>query len=202
MKLAIEEVDHIRSVIDKSSITIDTLRDDLLDHLCCVTEINMTRGENFETALRKAVNELAPDGLDEIQRETVFLLNSTKIILMKKVTYGIGLFATMSFVLGWTFGILQWLGARELSIGGFLAFVFLYIPLLMIDRFKHKIRWTLSEKLKFIVGGISGIVMTTALGFKIMHMPGADQLLLIGTVLFVFGFLPSMFFTMYRKSVS
>lgn len=202
MKLTTEQIAVIRAQIDQSKITIDSLKDDVLDHLCCVVEILMDRGKKFEEATQEALEDLAPDGLDEIQQETMFLLNSTKIIFMKKVTYGIGLLASMSFVLGWAFGILHYPGSRELSIGGFLAFVFFFIPLLVMDRFKHKMRWTFLEKTRFIVGGVSGIFITVALGFKIMHLPGADELLLIGSLLFVFGFLPSQFFTLYKKSIS
>ena len=201
MKLSSEQIGVIRQQVDQSDITIASLKDDVLDHLCCVVEILMDRGKDFDAAVQEALHDLAPEGLDEIQHETMFLLNSTKIILMKKVTYAIGLLASMSFVLGWAFGILHYPGSRELSIGGFLAFVFLFIPLLVIDRFKHKIRWTLTEKLRLIVGGISGIMLTVALGFKILHLPGADELLLMGSLLFVFGFLPFQFFTLYKESI-
>ena len=76
MKLSPDEVAIVRRQVDQSSISIDSLRDDVLDHLCCVVEIKIERGEIFDTALQEALRELAPDGLNEIQRETVFLLNS------------------------------------------------------------------------------------------------------------------------------
>jgi hypothetical protein len=202
MKVTAEQVAIIRRQIDQSGIVNETLRDDVLDHLCCVVEIKLTKGKSFDVALQEAAHELAPEGLMEIQRETVFLLNSIKIIRMKKLTYSIGLLSVMSFVLGWTFGMLHWLGARELSIGGFLGFIFLYVPLLAFDRYKTNIRWLLSDKLKFILGAVSGLAMTVAIAFKILHLPGADQLLILGTGLFAFGFLPFLFFTMYKKSIS
>ena len=108
----------------------------------------------------------------------------------------------MIFVLGWCFGMMHWPGARELSISGFMGFIFVYVPLLAFDRYKANIRWMLSDKLKFILGSISGLLMTIAIAFKILHLPGADQLLLSGTGLFTFGFLPFLFFTMYKKSIS
>jgi hypothetical protein len=60
----------------------------------------------------------------------------------------------------------------------------------------------LSDKLKFILGSISRLVMAIAIAFKILHLPGADQLLILGTGLFTFGFLPFLFFSMYKKSIS
>lgn len=202
MKVTAEQVAIIKRQVEQSGIINETLKDDVLDHLCCVVEIKLTKGKSFDQSLREATHELAPEGLIEIQRETVFLLNSTKIIRMKKLTYSIGLLSVMSFVLGWAFGMLHWLGARELSIGGFLGFIFLYVPLLAFDRYKTNIRWMLTDKLKFILGSISGLAMATAIAFKILHLPGADQLLILGTGLFAFGFLPFLFFTMYKKSIS
>jgi hypothetical protein len=202
MKVTAEQVAIIKRQVEQSGIVNETLRDDVLDHLCCVVEIKLSKGKNFDQAIQEASQELAPEGLIEIQRETVFLLNSIKIIRMKKVTYSIGLLSVMSFVLGWMFGMLHWLGARELSIGGFLGFIFLYIPLLAFDRYKTNIRWMLTDKLKFILGSVSGLAMAIAIAFKILHLPGADQLLIFGTVLFTFGFLPFLFFTMYKKSIS
>ena len=84
MRVSSEQITHIHEVIDQSSINIETLKDDLLDHLCCVVEVKMTNGIEFEISLKEALDELAPDGLNTIQRETIFLLNSTKIIFMKK----------------------------------------------------------------------------------------------------------------------
>lgn len=202
MRLSLEQVALVKEYVRQSGIRNPDLQNDVVDHLCCAIEIKMAGGAELQTALDEAAAELAPEGLIRIQDETVFLLNSTKIIRMKKVTYTIGALSAMSFVLGWCFGMMHWLGARELSIFGLLGFVLLYVPLLIIDRFKTKIRWVLSEKLKFILGAISGLLLTGAVFFKILHLPGADQLLLLGTGLFTFGFLPFLFFTMYKNSVS
>lgn len=202
MKVTSDQVAIIKRQVERSGIVNEMLRDDVLDHLCCAVEIKLSKGKSFDAALQEALYELAPEGLIEIQTETVFLLNSTKIIRMKKVTYSIGLLSVMSFVLGWMFGMLHWLGARELSICGFLGFIFLYVPLLAFDRYKTNIRWLLSDKLKFILGSISGLAMAIAIAFKLLHLPGADQLLILGTGLFTFGFLPFLFFTMYKKSIA
>src|SRR5688572_300979 len=100
MKLSPEQVNIIRELVEKGGIKFELLKEDVIDHLCCVVESELDRKKSFEVAVQEAVAELAPDGLEEIQRETVFLLNSTKIIRMKKIMYGIGLLSAISFVLG------------------------------------------------------------------------------------------------------
>jgi hypothetical protein len=165
-------------------------------------EHKIDRGKSFDAAMPEAFKELAPDGLDEIQREAVFLLNSKKIILMKKVMYSIGLISTMALSLGWLFRILHWPGGSELVNYGFLGFALLFLPMLAINQFKIGINKALPEKLRIILGLLSGFITCMAVFLKIMHYPGADYLLVSGALLFIFGFLPFLFFTMYKKSIS
>jgi hypothetical protein len=202
MKLSHEQLAVIGEHIQKSDITIETLKDDLIDHLCCVVERKMDKGEDFETALQTALKELAPHGLDAIQLETFYLLNSPKIILMKKVIYSIGLISAVVLSVGWLFTVLRWPGGYELFNYGFLGFLLLFIPLLAIDRYKANLKNALCEKLKVVVGSVSGIVVGISLVFKFLHLQGADIIFIAGMLLFSFGFLPFLFFSMYRKAVS
>jgi len=203
MRLSRNQVQGIRTLVESSGIAIASLRDDVIDHLCCVVEIKMERGRSLETAIQEAVEELAPNGLEELQRETVYLLNSTKIIHMKKFMYLVGLLSAMSFVAGWAFGILHLPGALELSAYGFLGFSFGFMPLYAIDYYKTNIQRALSEKMKFAMGLFSSILMAASVVFKILHLPVLPTFFLISaTILFVFGFLPFLFFGLYKKSVA
>lgn len=202
MKLTEQQIHRIRSQVAASKITIDTLREDVVDHICCAVEVKLDRKCDFETALREAVHELAPQGLDQIQAETVFLLNSNKIILMKKLMYTVGALSSMSFVAGWAFGVLHLPGAYELSIYGFLGFTFLFMPLYAIDYLKADIRRALNERWKFGLGLLSAVLIGTSTILKMFHLEGASLLLVAGTTVFVVGFLPFLFFGLYKKSVS
>jgi hypothetical protein len=202
MKVSSEQIAHIREVIDQSSITIETLKDDLLDHLCCVVEVKMTNGSEFEISLKEALNELAPHGLNTIQRETIFLLNSTKIILMKKIMYSIGLITSISITMGLTFKFLHLPGAEQLFNVGFFGFLILFLPMLAVDRYKHNFTKSLSEKLRLGFGYLSALVIASSVLFKLFHLEGANILLLSGMCVFSFGFLPFLFFNMYKKSLS
>jgi hypothetical protein len=202
MKLSSDQIAIIRMYVDKSAISIDSLKDDVLDHLCCVVEINMERGKSFNNVVQEALVELAPDGLDEIQRETVFLLNSTKIIRMKKMMYAIGLITAISMTMGLTFKILHMPGAEELFNFGFFGLVLVFLPMITIDRYKRNLHKALSERLRFVLGFLSAVLIGFSVLFKIFHYQGADVLLLVGISFFSFGFLPFLFFSMYKKSVS
>lgn len=202
MSLSQEQLNIIRNTVDHERIRISTLRDDVIDHLCCVVEYNLQRGKTFEASLRDAVHELAPNGLDEIERETVFLLNRKKIIRMKTIMYSVGLLSTVALSVGTLFRLLHWPGGEQLFTTGYIGFLLVYVPLWGINYFKVNIQKALSEKLRLALGVLSGVITGTAAVLKVTHMPGADILLIIGMLLFSFGFLPFLFFTMYKKSIT
>jgi hypothetical protein len=201
MKLSDEQVAIIQERVDQSQINIPTLRDDVLDHLCCAVESRLEHGKTFEEAVPEAIRELAPDGLDEIQQETVFLLN-TKIILMKKAIYSIGLASAVAMSIGLMFKFMRWPGADQLITYGFLGFSLLFLPMVFVNHFKVNLQAPLPEKLRILFGILSAVATALSVTFKMFHLAGADYLLLIGALLFSFGFLPFQFFALYKKSVS
>jgi hypothetical protein len=200
MSLTPEQEERIMEVVDAENFSIASLREDLVDHLCCVVEYKIKRGSAFDIALKEALHELAPNGLKRIEEETFFLLNSAKIISMKKIMYAIGLVSAMTVCIGWTFKILHWKMGPELSSYGIMGF-FVFLSMIAIDNYKYSLNKALSEKLKIILGLLSALVLGTSIIFKLMHLSGADLLLLLGACLFSFGFLPFLFFTMYKKSL-
>jgi hypothetical protein len=202
MKLSPEQVMAVRKLVDEGGITFDLLREDVIDHICCVVEVELDRRKNFEAAVQEAMHELAPDGLQEIQRETVFLLNSTKIIRMKKVMYSVGLISSICVSIGFLMKLLHLPGGNQVLTYGLLTFGLLFLPMIAINHFKMSIKRALSDKLRTILGLVSGIMISLGVIFKMLHIILADELLISGIVIFSFGFLPFLFFTMYRKSVS
>lgn len=201
MRLTDKQIAAIQDNIEETGITLDSLKEDLLDHICCVVEHEMKQGKNFDTAYDNAVTQLSPNGLQEIQRETVFLLNFNKIIRMKKIMYAIGLLASMSVSIGYLFIILRWPGGPNMFNYGILAFVLIFLPLLAIDRYKVNISQAVSEKIRLILGFSSAFLTGLSVVFKLLHLQGATILIILGAMLFAFGFLPFLFFRMYKRSI-
>lgn len=202
MKLSEAQVNSIRQVLVVGGIAHERLHEDILDHLCCVLEARLTSGGDFARCLEEAIAELAPDGLQNIQNETIFLLNSKKIMIMKKFMYAVGLVTTASMTMGLTFKILHLPGAEELFNFGFFGFALIFLPMVMVDRFKQKIYGALSEKLRVLFGVVSAVAIGMSVMFKIFHYGNADLMLLVGISIFSFGFLPFLFFNLYKKSLS
>lgn len=200
MNLSADQTNYVREYVDQNNIRIDTLRDDVLDHLCCSIEFKIAEGKSFEDSLREAVDELAPEGLTKLEYETMRLLESNNI-LMKRFMYFVGLATTIAMSMGFTFRILHLPGGFELLNYGFLAFALIFLPMITYNNFRMNVRRTLAEKLRIILGIVSALCTGVAVLFKMLHYPGVDPLLLAGTIIFSFGFLPFLFYTMYERSV-
>ncbi|MBK5279041.1 MAG: hypothetical protein JJE09_09295 [Bacteroidia bacterium] len=121
---------------------------------------------------------------------------------MRKIMYSIGLITTIGISLGATFKILHMPGGEQLFNYSFLGFLLIYVPMTSIDRYKQNGCKTLSEKLRIGLAFSSSITIGFAVLFKMLHLQGVDELLLVGMGMFSFGFLPLLFFTMYKKSIS
>ena len=202
MKLTSDQENTIKAFVDAQGLKIKTLRDDITDHLCCVVESQLGKGKSFEDLLDRAIIDLAPNGLIEIQHKTIFLLNSKRIIFMKKLIYLIGFIGSITLTAGVTFKLLRMPYATKLFTIGFLTILLIFIPLIAIDKYKVSLSKSISMKLKIILGVTASIITGLSGLFKVMHLQGADLLLILGAFIFGFGFLPFYFFTMYKKSVS
>lgn len=201
--LSEDKVEFIRNKIDQSSITIQELKDDLLDHISCFIEQKLKNGYSFEIAYQKALDVVCPNGFDEIQHETIYLLNANKIRLMKTLTYTAGLITAIATSAGFLFKILHLPGGNDLFNYGFLGFVIVFVPLFSIDRYKLSINKALSERLKLILGLSSALLAGGGVLLKMLDLSAIGNVLLVlGMLTFMVGFLPFFFFRMYRQSKS
>ncbi len=196
-----EQVELVIEEVNKSSLRNQQLKDDLIDHLSCLIEYEMKKGAGFSEAMELAFQQTAPNGLNEIQQETIFLLNYSKIIFMKRLTYTLGFIFSAAFFIGIFFKLMHLPGATILGFGGGAGLAFVFIPLLLINKYKQLMGEVLSERLKWFVGSASLILFMAASFFKLFHLPGAAILLGSCFLVFVFGFLPFLFFRMYKQSV-
>lgn len=195
MSLSNENIKEISAILNKSKISNEQMRDNLIDHLCCATEAKMKTGKQFEDALTIALQELAPNGFAEIELESYLLLNS-KSIAMKKLTYSLGLFFSISASLGFILKILHYPGANELLIVGLGGIAIVFLPLFLTSRKKT----TFQSIDKIVLVSLSFICIGGML--KVMHLASSNEILIVGFLLFSLGFLPMKFLKMYRESIA
>ena len=132
-------VDRIMYEIDGSTIRRKELKDDLVDHFCCLVEMDMKKGVGFDEAYQRAYKQTCPNGFDEIQRETVVLLNYKLLMLMKRATFISGFLFSAMFVAGGVMKALHLQGAAMLLILGTFGMLGIFMPLLVINQFKRNL---------------------------------------------------------------
>ena len=74
--------------------------------------------------------------------------------------------------------------------------------MLVVDRFRVHMRKPAAEKIKICLGAVSGFTVGLSLVFKLLHLQGVGIVLLVGMLMFMFGFLPIFFFNLYKAAVN
>ena len=116
---------------------------------------------------------------------------------MKKTIYFIALITTFFIVFGSLFKIMHWPGAAVMITIGSFSFVFLFIPLIILKKFKEDS--FLKDQIIYSLGIILGTVLGLGFIFKIMHWPMASALMLSSIILFNFLFVPVYFVSRYKR---
>ena len=206
-KLTEKQIDYITQAVNESTIQSEAMKEDLIDHFCCAIEADMQKGASFETAYDKAYHYICPDGFDEIQRETIFLLTFKNIKKMKKLLFISGYLSAIGVATS-LFRYVHWHMVDPLLIPylGIVMFVtaviivFVFLPTLFMYLYKKDLAQFYGKKMMYI-GGFTGaaFLVLTAL-FYLMHWPLDGIFLLTALVAFNFAFFPMLFLKMYRKT--
>ena len=200
--LSDENIDFIVKEISNSTIVSTELKEDLIDHFCCIVEDEMKRGMDFKEAYDKAYQYIVPGGFDEIQQETVFLLTKKKIQIMKKTIYLSAFLTSVGFTTGGLFKIMHWPFAGIIILLSSMVLILALLPSLFIHQYKKEVSKVFTNKLSYILG-YSGLAMLLAsILFKIFHWPMSSVLLVVSVLVLNLGFFPLLFLKMYKKSTT
>ena len=200
-KLTTEQIDFIADQVNKSKIDSKELKEDLIDHFCCIIEDDIRLGKSFEESYNRAYQIVCPNGFDEIHQETILLLTSKNIIIMKKLLFSLGFITTVFLVTSFLFKALHWPGAGSILIVASFLLIFVFVPLVLLYFYKREFSKYISYKLKYVFGFLGLALLLTGSLFKVMHWPGSGLLFLVSVAVINFGFLPFLFYRLYRKSV-
>ncbi|MEY4876552.1 MAG: hypothetical protein RL708_1701 [Bacteroidota bacterium] len=199
-QLTDKQIDFILDDIKKRGIRIESLQQNLLDHICCTIENEMNEGDDFEFFYSATIQKFYTNELFEIEQETNYLLTFKNFYFMKKVLILSGIATASSFVLGSVFKIMQWPGASFFFVIAIGLTSLLFLPLLFI--LKNKELKNVQEKLVLASAIVVGILYSIAILGSVMHWqiakPGTFWLLTIGFSFFVF--IPLYFFNGIKKT--
>ncbi len=195
--LSEKQVDFILNDIRRNGIQTEELQLNLLDHICCLIEKEMSSENDFDEIYRSVLSRFFKKELKEIQEETDLLLTFKNYYAMKKVMLRSGMFSAVAFTIGAIFKIMHWPGAAMMVVLAIASVSFVFLPIFFLVKTKE----VKEKKEKFILGfgTFFGVLFSISILFKIMHWPGANMLWLMGLGVLFFLFLPMYFFTGIRN---
>lgn len=180
-KLTDEQKAGLREFLERQGLSFKPLQDEMVDHMSCDLEDRMTEGLSFQDAWNQSLTEISDNHFQLIQREIMETINKrfTWSQIFSFCALGLILIATVFKELHLQFG-----GYVLLLAFGFLATSLLTGSLsgIAVNKGKRGSQWLLA-----VVAGI--IILLIAFSFKLLHLAGADQLVVLGVSVLIISLL-------------
>lgn len=186
-----QQIDYILSDISARGVEMESLQQNLLDHICCIIENNLEENGDFESFYQKTIETFYKDQLWEIEEETLQLLTFKNYYTMKKVMIVSGTFSAAAMIFGILFKFLHWPGAAILIILGIGISSLIFLPLLFTLKLKEQ--QNLKDKIGLGLISFASILLCLSVLFKVMHWPGANLMGIMFLVILGLIFLPLNF---------
>ena len=197
-QLSDQQIDYILNDIGARGVEMESLQQNLLDHICCIIEQNLEENGDFESFYQTTIKTFYKDELWEIEEETLQLLTHKNYYTMKKIMIYSGTLSVAGFIAGSLFKIMHWPGASAILLLSMLNISLIFLPLLFI--LKTREVNTMKDKLMVTIGTIFGILFSFSSLFKIFHWPGANLMWIFALGILMFVFIPIYFFSGIRNA--
>lgn len=195
--LSDEHIDFILDDIKANGVVIEDLQHNLLDHICCIIENELNEGEDFYSFYKQVLPRFFKKELREIEEETKNLLTFKNYYAMRNTLKISGLISATLTFLGATLKVLHLPGAGISIVVGGLLFSLVFLPLMIVLKFKDEEKQI--DKIVLSFGFLIAMVAFTGVLFKLMHWPFANIMMLSGIATFVFAYVPIYFITRVRR---
>lgn len=192
-----EQVEFILKDIEARGVVLEDLRDNLLDHMCCIIEEEMDEKEDFKVFYESVLPRFFKENLLEIQVETDNLIKFKNFYSMKKIMKISGIATVFFTTVGAILKTSHLPGAGMCIVLGGFTFSLIFLPLLIAIKFKDE--ESKVDKTVFSFGFLIAIILSAGLIFKLMHWPFANIMMLSSTVIFTFVYVPVYFFSRVRR---
>jgi hypothetical protein len=174
-RLTPDQLHLIQDYIREQGISYSPLREELLDHLLSDIESRMEADSSFEEAWQQVTGQIAKNHLKQIENETMESINKRLNLNTLFAGIAISLLALSTF-----FKTMHWPGANIMLVSFFiLSGLFLFISMIRsnIGYKEQKGRIFLT----FISLGL--IAYLSFLAFRLLHLPGANQLGVLSVII-------------------
>jgi len=196
-KITDNEVDFILNDISKKGIKTEDVRDNILDHVCCIIENEMKKGMNFNEFYRDTISQFYLNNLDEIEEETQLLLTFKYYHAMKRTVKTSGIISILLFVIGSILKSLHLPGAGVVIVLGLSFFSLVFIPLNIVLKYRDDKED--KNRLTMVLGLVLGSITSIGILFKLMHWPTANIIIISCLTIFTFVYIPIYFVNNYKN---
>lgn len=191
-----DQIDFILEDIEKRGVRTEDVRNNILDHVCCILENEMSNEMNFSEFYRNTIARFYKSELGEIEKETQDLLTFKNYYAMKRTLKISGVISIILIMIGVTFKSMHWPGAGVTVVLGLAFFSLIFIPLNIVLKFKDD--KAKSNRIIMTIGMLTASVATIGVLFKIMHWPYANILMFSSLLVFMLVFIPIYFIVKFK----
>jgi len=193
------QIEKIADTVHNSNIASAEMKDDLIDHLCCMVEDEMSKGGDFETAYQVVLQRFYPKGLNEVPDETVFLFTSKSRKKIDRVISISGFAILTGILITVVMKMLHLPFAQMVLLATFFVFLLILFPAIFIRKMKGKKRIPVFG-IKGILFYVGAILFIIAIVFHISHYPGGIYILWLASIIIYVAVFPLFFFKTFKKS--
>jgi hypothetical protein len=190
------QVDFIHTDLQKKGLPQKQLTNELLEHICVLTELEMQSGLAFNEAYQKALQYFGKGGLQKVNDETEEYDNYPKFIT-KKFLWWSGIVLLCYYAIGIYARLNQWADKKFWFIGSSSVIAYVFLPLLlsyMLLRSNNKLKTILEFLLLFLL--LHNIVFFMA---GLRHKWISLSLFIVVLLIYLIGFYVVNYFEKRRK---
>jgi hypothetical protein len=183
-----KQIEFILNDISARGVKMESLQQDILDHVCCIIEQNLEANGDFDSFYSKIIQSFYKKELKEIEEETQSLLTNKHFYTMKKVMINSGIISVVLLSLGIILKFEHLFGGNIALVLGVFFLSFVFLPLLFTLKIKEQKQTR--DKVLTGIGTFAAILMTVAILFRRMHWPGSFIMALISVAILLLIFMP------------
>jgi hypothetical protein len=191
MKLTKEQKQRIREYLERQGLLFKPLQDEMVDHLGCDLELRMAEGHSFDIAWSQVTGEIGDNHFTQIQTEIMETIN-------KRFNWsqGLSLLALGMLLISTVFKILHLQFTDVMLILSLILLAASLLTTSLSGVFLNRGKQGAAR----VLGMIAGILlMLTGYAFKLLHLPGADQILVTAVGVLIVTFVANAIYV-YRDS--
>jgi hypothetical protein len=181
MRLTDTQRDTLREYLDQAGLTFKPLQDEMVDHFACDLEDRMSNGHSFQEAWHLSMGGIPKDHFETIQTQVMETIN-------KRFSWsqGLSFLALALLFISMLFKTFHLQFAGEVLLLSFVAMAAALVTASVSGAVNTRQKPG-SQRLLAVVAGV--ILLLVSYSFKMLHLPGGDQLVTLAVSTLVLSLL-------------